>query len=729
MIDSSGLLFDLLCHVSVKCNKCLHPYRRPKHRMPVYGIKRTIESMTLPTWREWLFSAKALIAATLALYLALAIPLANPYWAMASVYVVSHPLSGATRSKAIYRALGTVLGAAASVAILPTFAQQPVMLSLVMSVWIGALLYLALSDRSPRSYIFMLAAYTVPLISLAEVNHPATIFTVALARSEEILLGIACASLVNAVLFPSRIAPVLGAKMGLLLRNGRTAVSRMLGSQHLGDTDQQALKALLVDVMGLDSMITHLAYDTSSHLANAHAREFRARMAMLVPQLISTADALHRLQRDANGLLPELEEYLGRVDAWIQEEDRETTPEQLRERSLQLEAWLGDTHPHYALAIDSGLRQLRSLVDLWQDCSNLHQQFIHGHAEKPAELRYRVQQLVGGPRHYDHGLLAFSAASVALSIFCLSMLWFASGWEHGYSGVFIAAVSGCFFASQDNPAPFIKSFLVATVISTLAAGIYLFALMPNVHDFGSLVSLLAVPLLLLGTLAGRPQYAGTVIVVAVQTISTITLQDSFKADFELFVNIAISTILGVIFALLWARLTRPFGTPLAARRLARHGWLMLAELAITERPQNTALVASSIIDRTSQLLPRLGQLGDGGVALNDATRELRICFRLLELHELRLTQALSQLLQPVRDGIHHYFIACAKSRQQLPPPVQLREELDATLRTLQSNPTRIAREIAQSLHGLRLALYADAPASVSAQPSPLALALSSGAAT
>lgn len=135
----------------------------------------------MPTWREWLFSAKALIAALTALYIALAIPLDNPYWAMASVYVVSHPLSGATRSKGIYRALGTLLGAAASVVLLPAFAQQPIMLSLTMSLWIGALLYLSLLDRSPRSYIFLLAAYTVPLISLAEVNHPATIFDVALA--------------------------------------------------------------------------------------------------------------------------------------------------------------------------------------------------------------------------------------------------------------------------------------------------------------------------------------------------------------------------------------------------------------------------------------------------------------------------------------------------------------------------------------------------------------------
>ncbi|EXF46695.1 efflux transporter, permease [Pseudomonas sp. BAY1663] len=208
--------------------------------------------MNMPTWREWLFSAKALIAALLALYIALAIPLDNPYWAMASVYIVSHPLSGATRSKAAYRALGTVFGAGASVVLLPLFAHQPMMLSIVIALWIGGLLFLSLLDRSPRSYIFMLAAYTVPLISLSEVNHPQTIFDVALARSEEILLGIVCASLVNAVLFPSRIAPVLGARMDMLLRDGRAAIGRLLATRHLGDAEHGELHRLLLDVMGLD---------------------------------------------------------------------------------------------------------------------------------------------------------------------------------------------------------------------------------------------------------------------------------------------------------------------------------------------------------------------------------------------------------------------------------------------------------------------------------------------
>ncbi len=55
--------------------------------------------MTLPSWRDWLFSGKAFLASMLALYIALAFDLPRPYWAMAAVYVVANPLAGATSSK------------------------------------------------------------------------------------------------------------------------------------------------------------------------------------------------------------------------------------------------------------------------------------------------------------------------------------------------------------------------------------------------------------------------------------------------------------------------------------------------------------------------------------------------------------------------------------------------------------------------------------------------------
>ncbi|MFG3696063.1 FUSC family protein [Stutzerimonas stutzeri] len=661
--------------------------------------------MTMPTWREWLFSAKALIAALLALYIALAIPLDNPYWAMASVYIVSHPLSGATRSKAIYRALGTLLGAAASVAMLPLFSQQPVMLSLVIALWITALLYLSLLDRSPRSYVFMLAAYTVPLISLATVSHPQDIFDVALARSEEILLGIVCAGLVNAVLFPTRIAPVLSARMEMLLEDARQGARQMLTATAPAAFDQRGLHRLMIDVMALDDMILHLGYDSSSRLPARHARDFRARIAMLAPQLMSLGDALGQLRQDLPEPLPELDAHLQRVDRWIQGDDAHVDAEQLAERSWQLQTWLSDSYPAQRLAFASAFRQLRGLIDLWQDALSLHRCFAEGHPEQPPVLRYRVRQLIGAPRHYDYPLLAFTAVSTGTLVLLISLLWHLSGWQHAYTGVFIATVASCFFASQDNPAPFIKSFLLTTLASIVAAAIYLFALMPNVQDFGSLAILLAVPLLLLGTFSGRPQYAGTTILLAVQTISTLTIQDRYSADFPLFADAALSSALGVVLALVWARLTRPFGTQWAAQRLARSGWLSLSRLALARPGQHYDEVASEVIDRTAQLLPRLGQLDDEGLALQDATRELRICFRLLELKQARLPTTIERQLQPVLLAAHDYFKRCARERHPEPAPGSLHRLLDHSLQRLSLQPGQATDEACQALHGLRLALF------------------------
>src|SRR5690242_15867214 len=64
----------------------------------------------LPGPAEWLFSIRTFAAAVTALLIGLTFDLDRPYWAMASAYIASQPLSGATRSKAAYRFLGTLLG-------------------------------------------------------------------------------------------------------------------------------------------------------------------------------------------------------------------------------------------------------------------------------------------------------------------------------------------------------------------------------------------------------------------------------------------------------------------------------------------------------------------------------------------------------------------------------------------------------------------------------------------
>ena len=54
------------------------------------------------------FSLRTLAAAMLAPSIALWLDMPNPYWAMASVFITSNPLTGATCSKAVYPILGTL---------------------------------------------------------------------------------------------------------------------------------------------------------------------------------------------------------------------------------------------------------------------------------------------------------------------------------------------------------------------------------------------------------------------------------------------------------------------------------------------------------------------------------------------------------------------------------------------------------------------------------------------
>src|ERR1700742_3716039 len=138
---------------------------------------------------EWLFSIKTFIAAMLAVYIALAIGLDRPYWAMATVYIVSQPLTGAMRSKAIYRLMGTLIGAVAAIVLVPTLVDAPELLSAGLALWVGGCLYIALLDRTPRSYVFMLAGYTAALIGFPSVMTPDQIFETATARMLEIGLG------------------------------------------------------------------------------------------------------------------------------------------------------------------------------------------------------------------------------------------------------------------------------------------------------------------------------------------------------------------------------------------------------------------------------------------------------------------------------------------------------------------------------------------------------------
>jgi hypothetical protein len=66
--------------------------------------------MTMPL-KKLAFALANTAAVLAALYIAFARDLERPYWAMFTVFIVAKPISGAVRSKAVYRFCGTSAGA------------------------------------------------------------------------------------------------------------------------------------------------------------------------------------------------------------------------------------------------------------------------------------------------------------------------------------------------------------------------------------------------------------------------------------------------------------------------------------------------------------------------------------------------------------------------------------------------------------------------------------------
>ena len=88
--------------------------------------------------RHFIFAINAYLATALALYVAFALDLPNPWWAMVTVFLAqpTQLLVGAIWAKAAYRIVGTDR-VAVSLLIIPNLSQAPALMVLALAGWIG----------------------------------------------------------------------------------------------------------------------------------------------------------------------------------------------------------------------------------------------------------------------------------------------------------------------------------------------------------------------------------------------------------------------------------------------------------------------------------------------------------------------------------------------------------------------------------------------------------------
>lgn len=595
-----------------------------------------------PNARQWLFSLKAFVAAMLALYIALYFGLPRPHWAMATVYFVANPLTGATRSKAAYRVAGTVLGAAAAVITVPQLVNMPIVLTGAIGLWIVLLVYLSLLQRSPRSYVFLLAAYTLPIVALPTVMHPADIFDVAVSRVEEIVIGIVCASLVGAIVFPARVAPALRARAQQWLDDAN-AWARDIAAGKPGAVASR--HRLATDMLALDHLIEQLSFDTESRETVARARTLRARMSSVMPILSGLESVLHAMRDDAPARLPRA-------------------------------------------ALETAAAGLRARLDaLMASCTAL-QQGIGDRGVRGAETP--VRPLAAGERdaaadlHHDHAMLLFNAMSAGLAVFCAGMLWILSGWEEGGGPVALSSIACCFFATVHEPRPVARLFVRWGAVCAAISLFYLFVVLPCAETFETLAGMLAMPYVALGALIARPGYNVVAMLLAITTASFTNVQSVHDANFLGLFNTYLANAAALLFAPLWAILVRPFGAQVVARRLIGASWRDLARAATWHAadrglPDERSRLGARMLDRLGQLMPRLG--ATRGRIASDGFAELQIgyCTVALQRAMPSLTGPLRRSVRRVLSIVARHFRAQSQTGDAAPVPPELETWIRAAI--------------------------------------------------
>ncbi|VTM99956.1 p-hydroxybenzoic acid efflux pump subunit AaeB [Raoultella planticola] len=596
----------------------------PHHSRALHAISRWSDRIASPALlsdaHALLYSVRSFVAAMLAYYIALAIGLERPSWAIITVYIVSQTSVGASLSRSLYRLAGTVAGAGATVLIVPTFVNTPILCSVILAGWISFCLYLSLLERTPRAYAFVLAGYTASLIGFPAVSDPGTVFNIAIIRLQEITIGIVCAALIHRYILPTRISGLFNSKLAQTLQATRQRIADTLAGKSNAQSEPLHLALALQFLQGVSH---HIPYDFALSVPVRQARKaLHDRLARLV---IVNGELCDRLQAIAE-MPADIQTLLDDVQAWLTCDNtgkRKKTADALQQRSAQL----AQRHAAQALTFEEALRVnfLRYIVELMtllQQCERLSDAIHHA---KSAPIQAEDHAAKGYVFHRD----ALSAARTVLGAFVIilggCLLWIYSAWPDGGTAVSILGVCCTLFGSFDTPAPHIVKYIIGSVWGVLISLIYSFALLPPLSDFPVLVAALAPVYLLAGSLQARPPTTFMAMGITLTLPVLCELGARYSGDFADAANTAIALFFATGFAVIGMSLLQTVQADAAINRL-----LKLCQRDI-RRSVNGVFKGDEthwtnlMIDRAALLLPRLPRSGPSSArALESLVHFLRI---------------------------------------------------------------------------------------------------------
>ncbi|MGK3112001.1 FUSC family protein [Candidatus Pantoea formicae] len=555
-----------------------------------------------------LFSAKTCLAAFLAFYIALELNLDKPAWSLTTVYVASQLYSGSTVSKSVFRLFGTVLGGLFTLLIYPITVQSPMMFSLCISLWVAVCLYLSLHDRTPKSYVFMLAGYSAAIMGFPDVTSPSEITYTVISRIEEITVAIICSSLVHRLIMPVTMRNLLEQSVSLWYQNARKLCSELVTAMPAEKSLER--EDILIQManypLNVETLITHCVYegDDARRLVRLVSVQYQ-HLSYLIPTLTAIESRLNLLAQQQIRFPDYIATAFQQFLLWLNGDEQLLVRDVLLTAQAELkQAWQeGRLNSEESILLIGLLERLLNFVriaDAYQSVSERVSEWTPTvKAGKPARAH----------KHVDKGLLLLSCFTAFFATFATCLFWIGSGWKDGSTAPMMAAVLCSFFAGLDSPIAPMKLFLKGVLVSMAISLVYVTVLIPQAVTFEAMIICLAPGLFALGLVIANPSTNLIGLIVATQIPGLIGMSHHFKPDLLLIVNAMISTLVGIAIALVLTLLIRNKRPSWTAKRAVRKGIrdllqfisaLRLGSVTMTARQQFVART----LDKVNIILPR-----------------------------------------------------------------------------------------------------------------------------
>ncbi|MFC3690603.1 FUSC family protein [Chenggangzhangella methanolivorans] len=631
--------------------------------------------MSAPDPKQLIFAARTTAAALLAAFIAFLVHLPQASTSMITVFIVSQPLAGMVLSKSLFRGAGTAAGAVAAIAFTSAFSNAPELFALAVSLWIGGCVAASVYLRdAPAAYGAMLSGYSVAIIAFPAVEAPDTIFQAALDRGSEIMVGIACATVLSQIVFPQSAADTLKAATLSVV----SSASRWAADTLRGRPDPAAVladrRALVAKVTALDGLRVQASFDSlETRRSNRALRLLHARIVNFLALLVSIHDRLEILRAERPAALERMEPLLAQAaDAM--------SPEAGADRRAAAKAALLSATPDFeALAADRARLIERTVLLRTADLVALRDDLDRA---RPAGAGDGDDASLTIARYRDHGLAFVAGLCAFVAVGAVCAFWIATGWKDGAGAAIMTAVMMSLFAQADDPSAAAGGFFKMTAVGSVVAGAYAYAILPGLEGFEALALALAPFLFAAAYAMTIPRYTLPALASALGALNAMGLVNVMTPDFASFANGALAQLFGIGLAAALLSALRPIGAAWPVARLTSGLYADLAEAVAGRSAPSRVAFESRILDRVDGLMRRLDLSDPNQLALEQgALASIRIGLNAIALRGVArdLPDEVSAPLVSALAATARHFRRLARGEASAPPLAELDRALDAAL--------------------------------------------------